>query len=1087
MSRHTPQAHDGDGHLEISADADALPFTGIASLAGRAVQYGEFRPVCDLIEAQAARSPERPAACHAGRTLTYQQLDQLANGIAIAAACRGVAKGDRVATLLSSGLEMPAAYLALMKLGAVFVPMDPGWPGERLQVTLRILSPRLILCAAADQVPAEFRGASMPVAVAGISPSSERPEVPLEPGDLCYGFFTSGTTGTPKCALNRHGGLANRLQFMTRYFAATGDDVVLQNSKHTFDSSLWQLLWPLITGGQAVLPAAGEFLNLRQTIDTIAEHKVTSTDFVSSIFNILVAMVDGDDLALRKLSSLRYLIVGSEEINARAVHRMRALLPRLRITNGYGPTETTIGMVFHSVSDADGDVIPLGRPIDNCYVAVLGADRAVLPRGTIGEIAIGGACVGAGYHGDQVTTQKAFVPNSVPEHIPGDRLYLSGDFGYLDERGRLFFSGRKDFQVKIGGVRIELGEVEAAAQTCPGVHQAKVLVAERDGTRSLALFAAGDDRLTEARLRHHVRQILPRTSVPRYCTVLAQMPLGEVGKVDWRALQAMLDRRLDSDAAGLTAAAPPGSWPELTLRAFRVALGQPGLGADQDFMSVGGDSIRALIAVRMLADDCGVPDLCVQDLVEHPTASGLAELISTREPSAAAAEAEAAQMERDVALAGHAVIRAVDGTGSAGQLRTVLVTGPTGFVGSRLVHDLLARTDLRVAGLARAASDAEAAQRVASSLASRGLWQPGFADRLDGYAGDLAQPGLGLADATWDHLARTCDLVLHNGALVNFLFGYAAHRAPNVTGTAELLRLAMSGRPVPMHYISTLSALQAQAQAMQDQAMQAQTQAMRAQAMRAQAVRAQARQSRTRLPEVDCPSATAPPARGYSRSKWVAERYLAQARRQGALITVLRLGEVLPSQQNPHPNTRALTHLLLSAIHRLGSYPDAAIRSDYTPVDYAAARVVSAVTDRAAWGATLHVLHPESTCFGRALAIAGAPVAETSCTEFLARLREAADRTGDRDLAGLAALLPAPSGRDEPALRRALGALLTDNPSLYRKDECGRLEERWQLTDPDLRGPITAYRAYLDRARQSEHTEQAVPALAPASPATGGS
>lgn len=1012
-----------------------MPLSPGASFAGRPVDYGEFRAVPQLIEDMADRVPDRIAVCYAGRTLTYAELDQFANGIARVAAGRGVAKGDRVATLLGNSLELPAAYLAMMKLGAAFVPVDPGWPEDRLDTALRVLAPRLVLAADAGQVPVAWQEAALPLAVGAVPSSPDRPGTPLEPGDVCYGFFTSGTTGTPKCGLNLHGGLANRLRFMTRWFAAGDDDIVLQNSKHTFDSSLWQLMWPLTTGGRTVLPETGEFLNLQLTVDTIARYQVTATDFVSSVFNALVAMVDGDEAAQRKLASLRYLVVGSEEINARAVHRMRSMLPGVRITNGYGPTETSIGMVFHLVSDADGDVIPIGAPIDNCYVAVLGEDGSPLPRGATGEIAIGGACVGAGYHGDQAATAKAFVPNRFPGRIPGDRLYLSGDFGFLDDQGRLFFAGRRDFQVKIGGVRIELGEVEAAAQRCPGVYQAKALVAEREGVKSLALFAAGSADLTPEGLREHLRGALPRTSVPRYCLVLPRMPLGEGGKVDWRELRAMLETRLDADAAALDTAAEPGSWTGLALRAFRVALGQPDLAGDADFMAAGGDSLRALIAVRMLSDECGVPDLCVLDLIENPTARRLAELIATRDPSDAAASAEAEQMERDAMVGARPSIRAAR---SPGDLRAVLVTGATGFVGSRLVHDLLAGTDVRVQCLARAGSDSEAAERVAAALAERGLWEPRFASRLDGYAGDLGQPGFGLAGAAWDHLARTCDLILHNGALVNLLFSYAAHRAANVSGTAEVLRLAMTRRPVPVHYVSTLSAVQAEAMRRPD-----------------------------RLPEAD-PSAAAPPARGYSRSKWVAERYLAQARRRAATVTVLRLGEVLPSEREPHPNPRALTHLLLSAIHRLGVSPDAAIRSDYTPVDYASARVVAAVFDRAAWGRTLHVFHPDSVDFAAALASVGAPAAPVSCVEFLARLRasarQGAARTGERELAALAALFPAAGDYDEDGLRAGLAGLLTDNPTLYRKDECRRLEQRWRLRDEDTRGAIAAYRGYLEAA-----------------------
>jgi amino acid adenylation domain-containing protein/thioester reductase-like protein len=1018
------------------------------SVAGEAVDHGPFRPVARQIQDQASRQPDQVAICYADQVLTYAGLDRLANGIAIAAAGRGVTKGDRVASLLVNSLEQPAAYLALLKLGAVLVPMDPGWPAERLRLTLRVLAPRLILCADTAAVPEPYRDDALAV-TADVTPADQGPDICVGPDDLAYGFFTSGTTGTPKCALNRHGGLVNRLRFMTRYFGATGGDVVLQNSKFTFDSSLWQLLWPLTTGGRTVLPAYGEFLDLQQTIDTIGAHQVTATDFVSSIFNICVDLAASDDANLRKLASLRYVVVGSEEINARAVHRMRAMLPGLRIANGYGPTETSIGMVFHCVSDADGALIPLGQPIDNCYVAVLGEDRAALPRGTAGEIAIGGACVGAGYHGNDEATGRAFIPNHLADRIPGERLYLSGDFGYLDAAGQLYFGGRKDFQVKVAGVRIELGEIEAAAQHCPGVTQAKVVVAERDAGKSLALFAAASGTVTVPDLREYLRRTLPRTSVPRYVLLLAQLPLSEGGKVDWRALRTLLDRQLDADAARLAAAtAGPGagdaaavSWPELTLRAFRVALGQPDLGAGEDFMEAGGDSLRALAAVRLLTDEFDLPDLCALDLIEHPTARDLGELISARQANQTVPD-ELAEVERDAVLPGGTLIRAADpGT----EPRTVLVTGATGFVGSRVVYELLVRTDLRVRCLVRAADDNAAAERVVGALTSRDLWQAGFAERIEGFAGDLGLPGLGLSEAAWAHLAQSTDLVLHNGALVNLVFGYAPHRPANVAGTAEVLRLAMTGRPAPLHYVSTLSAVQAQAG-------------------RERAGRERAGQASFRLPEIGVPSPATPPVRGYSRSKWVAERYLAQARQRGAVITVLRLGEVLPARDHVHPNQQALTHLLLSAIVRLGLWPDAAIRSDYTPVDYAAARVVSALLDRDVRGRTLHVFHPDSVSFAAALAGAGAPVERTSCAEFLTRLREAARLDGDRQLAGLAALTPAPARRDEDSLRGELDLLLTDNASLYRKDECRRLERRWQLTDPDLAGPIAAYYEYLARA-----------------------
>lgn len=623
--------------------------------AGRAINYGGFRPVSALIEEQGDRYPDRPAVSYDGRTLSYRRLDALVSGLAGALAERGVRKGDVVPLLLVNSLEMPVAYLALMKLGAAFVPLDPDWPADRLRSALGVLPRGLVLTAAPETVPEEVRDRAMVVDVDRIAPAAVRwPTVPLAADDVVYGYFTSGTTGTPKCAMNLHGGLTNRLIYMRRYFGTPdGAEVVLQNSNHTFDSSLWQLFLPLITGGRCVLPVQGEFLNLQQTVETIAEHGVTAADFVSSVFNALATIVDGDEEALGKLATLRRLIVGSEPLNPDAVHRMMAQLPNLQVTNGYGPTETTIGMVFHPVSAGDGDAIPLGRPIDNCYAAVVDDDLRTVPPGTTGEIVIGGACMGQGYYGAPEATAKAFVPNPYPEEIPGDRLYRTGDLGHLDEEGRLFFAGRKDFQVKIGGVRIELGEI-------------------------------------------------------------------------------------------------------------------------------------------------------------------------------------------------------------------------------------------------------------------------------------------------------------------------------------------------------------------------------------------------------------------YNRSKWVGERHLAETRTRGALVTVLRLGEVMPSADNGSPNAVALSHLLVSAFVRLGLRPGVEIRSDYTPVDYAAARIVAAVCDRAVWGRTLNVLHPESVDYAAAFGVPAVP-----CGEFLARVREEAVGTGGRELTSLASLLPGRTDAAEDELRPVFAALLTDNAAMFHKDECRRLEDRWGLTDPPLDGAIAAYRNHL--------------------------
>jgi amino acid adenylation domain-containing protein/thioester reductase-like protein len=984
---------------------------------------GRFTAVPAQIEARADQHPHRTAVSFAGTDLSYQRLDELANGLAAELAAAGVRRGRVVPLLLANRLELPVACLAVLKLGAAFVPLDPHWPVDRLRAILAAMPPGPAVSGRAG-MPGGHDGPAVVADLARLVPTPARPGVEVGPDDLMYGIFTSGTTGTPKCAMNRQGGLANRFAFMTRYFAATGSEVVLQNSPHTVDSALWQLLWPLTIGGKTVLPPRHDYLDLHRTIDLIAAQQVTASDFVSSVFNALVTVVEGDPALPPKLASLRWLIVGSEPVNPYAVRRLTGLLPDLRVTNGYGPTETSIGMAFHPMGPDDGDLVPLGRPIDNCGAAVLDDRLRPVPTGEVGEIAVGGACMGEGYLNSPAPTARAFVPNPFQDQIPGSRLYLTGDLGHTDEQGRLFFVGRKDFQVKIGGNRIELGEVQAAAESCPGVWQAEVLVAEEDPGRSLALFVACSTTPTEAQLRAHLLRSLPRASVPARYFLLAAMPLTDTGKVDRRELTSLLDQRLAADAAALAGGAPGSTLGERVLQAMRAALRNPNLAAQEHFMDAGGDSLLALSVVNAIRAGFGVQEVCAQDLFDHPTAERLTLVVQTYQADAAVALSEDELMERDAAPAAERFRPAL----RPDRLDTVLVTGATGFVGSRIVHELLVRTGCEVVCLARAGDDGRATGRVVRALAARGLWAPAFAGRVRAIAADLALPRLGIPAATWESLADTCDLLLNTGAMVNFLYDYRAHRRANVLGAAQLLRLAVERRPVPLYHVSTLAVLEG-----------------------ADTGAAGPLDSGVAAGQVPRPPG------GYNRSKWVAERYLDAAAELGATVTVLRLGELMPAADNGRANPMALTHLLLSAFRRLGLRPDVELWTDYTPVDHAARHVVAAAAEPALDGRRLHLLRPGNVDLADLLPAAGLPLETTSCRRFLSALNQAVASTGDAPLRMLAALLPAPDGAAEPVLRDRFAALLTDNARRYRSDTPWPADE-----------PLTRWvGAYLERLREA--------------------
>ncbi|MEE1760885.1 MULTISPECIES: non-ribosomal peptide synthetase [unclassified Streptomyces] len=1028
-------------------------------VAGAEVDHGPYRPVATLIEEQADRTPERTALVHRGETetaLTYAEFDALANGLATELTSAGVREGDLVPLMIGNSVELPLCMVALMKLGAVFVPCDPAWPEERLRTVLKVLDPPLSLTTG-SLVPTD--GRSRVVSHRTVVPSTVRPTLRPAPDRPVYGVFTSGTTGVPKCAVNLHGGLTNRFRFMSRYFAATGDEVVLQNSRHTFDSAIWQLLWPLTTGGRTIVPEQGEFLDLERTVDTIARYGVTVTDFVPAILGMLVALLEAEPEHVARIASLRDLVVGGEEIIPHAVHRLRELVPGLGITNGYGPSEASIGMVFHRVDGTEGDHIPLGRPIDNCYALIDGADAD-----GVGEILVGGACLGAGYLGEPELTAEAFVPHPFPG-VPGERLYRTGDLGRFDDSGLLRFVGRRDRQAQVDGVRIELREIETTAESCPGVIQAKALTLRRSGRTRLVVAAAAEEGTTPAALRGHLASLLPRVQVPRHCFVLQALPLTDNGKVDLRALRTIVEEKLGSGTGtgtgsetgpGTGAGAGTGAEPDATTGAgattgasaggdagltpaervaevMGVVLDRPGFGVRDDFLDHGGDSLTALTAALRLRETLGAR-VGISDLYAYRTPAALAAAVPGGGATVLSAGDEAELMERDADLPEElaALARRAAGTRPVVPPRTVLVTGATGFVGARAVHALLAATEARVVCVVRARDDAHARLRLREALGAQGLWDESLAGRLDARRGDLARDRFGWTRETWEAYAARCDAVLHIGALVNFLLDYRAHRPANVSGTTEVVRFALSGRTKALHHVSTLGVLDREASCARER-------------------------GRGRLGEDVDPARAATPTSGYSRSKWVAERLVLAARRLGAPVTLYRLGEIMPAADNGVPNPKALTHLLLSAFRRLGLRPDVPMRSDYTPVDEAVARLVAGLAEPAG-GAVHHVFRDGGADFTSFALTEGERTVPVR--EFMAALRAAAAEDVGSEAAVLDAvltLLPTSGPDGTPDF----GRLLTDNPVLFTREACTALDARHGLREGPLEAALAAYRTTL--------------------------
>jgi amino acid adenylation domain-containing protein/thioester reductase-like protein len=964
---------------------------------GSPVPYDKERTILHLFEACASQAGHRPAVTFCDETLTYAQLDRKANTLAARLFGCGVRAGELVPLLTGGGLELPIAMLAVLKLGAAFVPIDLAWPDERLRVIFGELNPRIAIYNS----PTSVRVNSVPslcFTAARLEETSVRPlHAQPRPDDLIYGFFTSGSTGTPKCALNFHGGLLNRFLAMSRRFGADGNDVVLQNSRPVFDSSIWQLLWPLTSGSRVVIPAAGKLLDLNYTISIIEKYRITMTDFVPAIFNALVDLIEADRDIVSQLRSLRQLLIGGEEIGAQAVQKFRGLLPGCGICNTYGPTEASIGCVFHEVRDEDGWAIPIGRPIDNCYVAITDPRGRIVPPGIVGELLIGGDCLGEGYLNDPVKTGNAFIPNTLPE-IPGARLYRTGDLGYHRPDGNIHFIGRQDQQIKLGGIRIELTEIESVIAAHPAVRAVKVIVeGKREESQRLAAYVVAHTDTGPTDIKHAVASSLPACCVPKHVFMIDRMPLNANGKVDRKALTAM------AHSPGRASAETLSPVQRRIRTAWLELLAVDSAGLYDDFFTLGGDS---LIAVRLglrLREEFGCRMLA-RDIFRCPTISAQAAFVESRlerdEVLEGAPPAQtllaAARLDPDIHVAPGTVLGTPD---------VVLLTGATGFVGSHLLRSLLLDTAVHVICLIRAANDVAAMARLRETLRHYRLDENGCAERTTAIAGDLALPRLGLSDAVYERLARSVDAIVHNGAAVNLLLDYPALKATNVNGTLEIIRLAVRHKPKRIHYISTLAAVAPDGGASFD--------------------------------ETELTAGQLFPALGYGQSKSVAERLLAEARARGVSAVTYRLGEVMPHSRTGIANGRALLDTLIRSCLKLGLSFSSTLRLDYTPVDYIGSFLAAAVTAPPSGLATpvFHVFHPQAQSLERifeSFRKAGFTLRPVSYPAFHTALREAcAAPAADPDLLLTLALIPDPRDSDGTRYEDKLFQIVNDAGSRF--------------------------------------------------------
>lgn len=492
--------------------------------------------ICDLFFTQVSNRGQRIAIIQDDRQLTYDGLSRLAGTIAQTLQSAGVRKGDLVGILAGRSIETVAAQLAIMALGAAFVPLDPATPDQYRKTVVSAVQPKAIVCQAAFQEKAAAltgQAITLPLEPAPDAPAlrvfQDDPHSRIGAEDRAYVIYTSGSTGDPKGVMVPHRGIC-RLVRGQDYVPLGHEQVVLNLASVGFDVILGEIYSALLNGGTlVVVPEAAPSLDRIGSI--IARNGVTTAYITAGLFHIIAEQ----DAAL--LAPLQSVIPCGDVLSAAHVATVRRALPHVRIINGYGPTEAAVFTCFHTIPDEwDGGPIPIGRGLNHDIRFVLDDNLCPVPRGEMGQLAVGGQGVALGYLGRPDLTDAAFVNL---DHADGVRVYLTGDLVRERSDGVFEFHGRADRQIKINGQRIELDTIEHALRKDPAVDDAAAVAIPRlGGGKKVVAFAipAKGQHVAVQEILHRLREILPAAAIPSRLILQSTFPLSRSGKVDRKQL-----------------------------------------------------------------------------------------------------------------------------------------------------------------------------------------------------------------------------------------------------------------------------------------------------------------------------------------------------------------------------------------------------------------------------------------------------------------------------------------------------------------------------------------------------------------------
>ena len=749
--------------------------------------YPKDKTIHQLFEEQVERTPDSIALVFEDITMTYRELNHKANQLAYALSKRGLQSQEIVGIMINRSIEMIIGILATLKLGCAYLPIDPNFPNQRIKFILNDSNSKFLL-SQKDLIEKKgyvndyidlfdksiYRGNTTNLSIL------------CKESDLAYIIYTSGSSGNPKGVKLTHKGLSNFVFSMKRLLEFDSEKTIVSITTISFDIFIFETLLPLTQGLKIIIANKDESKTPHLLSNLLIKHNVNIIQTTPSVMGFILDNLNDHSC----FKSITDIVIGGEKFPNLLLNKLRAMTSA-KIYNGYGPSETTIYSTFKDLTNASK--INIGVPIPNTFIYILDDNRNLVPIGVYGELYIGGDGVGKGYLNNNKLTSEKFIINPFnTEEI----IYKTGDIARWFPAGEIEYLGRKDFQIKIRGLRIELEEIENELLKIDGINNATVSVRQNNNTidNYLCAYYTSEKELSIQEIKNQLLDRLPDYMVPHFLYKIDNIPLTPNGKVDKNRLPNIpINEMVNKDYIP-----PRDKMDSCLVLLWQDILKIDNIGIDNDFFAFGGDSLKA-IQLQVCLLQYGW-NLTTQDIYKYNTIRKLSDKIT----KLGCGSLHQIKNSTEIALPNSRTEHAftylqIEKT----SFNNVLLTGATGFLGIHILDYILSHSNSIVYCIVRGESLTHAKSRLTKSLFN--YFHDKHTDVIDKRVyvlnGDITRKNLGFFSN--ENTRINIDAVIHAAALVKYFGNYSEFEKVNVLGTLNTAEFA-ANKHIPLFYISTM-------------------------------------------------------------------------------------------------------------------------------------------------------------------------------------------------------------------------------------------------------------------------------------------